>query len=262
MVSKTLQQVVLPLIGGLALLSGVAIGGGVLGSRGAFASSSAPSTAASIPISQAASISNLPDVIERVEPSVVVVDTVTTQGRQSGEGLGTGIVVDKQGHIVTNNHVVAGAQRVSVRFLDGTAVSATVVKTDAAADLALLQVSVDASKLQPVTFATTVRPGESVFAVGNPFGLDYTVTAGVVSAVDRSVPAGSGRNAGQMKGMIQTDTVINPGNSGGPLFNANGAVVGINDQIENPTGQNVFVGVGLAISSSSVQQFLSAANIS
>ena len=260
--SNVLQKVALPLVAGVALLGGVAIGGGGFGARGAVGGQPVLTAAASIPISQAASIPSLPDVVDRVERSVVVIETVTTHGRQTGEGLGTGIVVDKLGHIVTNNHVVAGAQRVSVQFLDGTTTSATLVKTDVAADLALLQVSVDASKLVPVTFSRSVRAGESVFAIGNPFGLDYTVTAGVVSAVDRSAPSGSGRNAAPMKGMIQTDTVINPGNSGGPLFNASGAVVGINDQIQNPTGENVFVGVGLAISASNVQQFLSAANIS
>src|SRR5439155_5384438 len=98
------------------------------------------------------------------------------------------------------------------------------------------------------------RAGDSVFAIGNPFGLDFTVTSGVVSGLDRS---GAGMTRGStINGLIQTDAVVNPGNSGGPLFNAQGEVIGINEQIENPTGQEVFAGVGLAIPSSAVQSFL------
>ncbi len=162
---------------------------------------------------------------------------------------------------MTNYHVIEGARKISVEFVDGTVVAGTVVRTDEANDLAVVRVSVAADLLAPATFADSslVQPGETVFAIGNPFGLDFTVTSGIVSAVNRTSPA-EGVGGEQLRGMLQTDAAVNPGNSGGPLFNAAGEVIGINTAIENPSGNSVFVGVGFAIASNTVSGFLAGLN--
>jgi putative serine protease PepD len=203
-------------------------------------------------------IENLPDLVDRVRPSVVTVNTVVTNrtGVRQAQGLGTGVVTDKAGHILTNFHVVEGADQVSVKFTNGTIATGRVVGVDRGNDLAVVKVNLPESELVPATFANSddVRVGQAVFAIGNPFSLDFTVTAGIVSGLDRTSEGGlSGR---PVRGVIQTDAAVNPGNSGGPLFDADGDVIGINASIENPTGQRVFVGVGFAIPSNTAQRFL------
>lgn len=210
-----------------------------------------------LPVSNAA-IANLPDLVDRVKPSVVTINTVVTNrtGQRQGQGLGTGIVVDKQGHILTNYHVVDGANQVSVKFADGTMVGGRVIGSDPGNDLAIVRVDVPASLLQPARFADSdgVRVGEPVFAIGNPFSLEFTVTSGIVSGLNRQSEGGiTGR---PVRGVIQTDAAVNPGNSGGPLFDADGNVIGVNASIENPTGQRVFVGIGFAIASNTAQRFI------
>jgi len=189
-------------------------------------------------------------------PGVVTITTqVTSQFGQTGQGTGSGIVVDTQGHILTNAHVVSGAQQIRVTFSDGQTVAATLAGIDTTADLAVIKVSVAASSLHPLTLgnSNSVQVGDSVYAIGAPFGLSGSLSAGVVSALNRSNPASGGAS---LSHLIQTDAAINPGDSGGPLLNAQGQVIGINDSIESPVDGNV--GVGFAISINQATQLLPA----
>jgi putative serine protease PepD len=168
-----------------------------------------------------------------------------------GTAEGSGFVIDKSGDIATNQHVVAGAGSIQVRFADGTKASAKVVGADASSDLAVVRVSgVPTSKLQPLTLANSsgAAVGNSVIAIGSPYGLAGSVTVGVVSALGRSI---SSPNHYTISGAIQTDAPINHGNSGGPLLDANGDVIGVNAQIESDSGENT--GVGFAIPSNTVK---------
>ena len=212
-------------------------------------------TSTQLPISSVTSTA-FTDLVERVSESVVTIRTVVGNGVRQGLGTGTGVVLDDEGNIVTNYHVVEGAREVSVEFVDGTVLAGTVVRSDELNDLAIVQVTAPAELLVPATFAdsSAVRPGQPIFAIGNPFGLDFTVTSGGVSAVDRESPS-RGIGGERLQGMIQIDAAVNPGNSGGPLFNAAGEVIGINTAIENPSGESVFVGVGFAIASNTVRDF-------
>lgn len=205
-----------------------------------------------------ATLSNLPDLVEHVRGSVVAINVTVgaTPGGRAGQGLGTGVVVDRRGHILTNYHVVEGADQVTVKFSDGTLARAKVVGSDPSNDLAVIRVTLPESALSPAVFANSdqVRPGEPVFAIGNPFSLEFTVTSGIVSGLNRQ--SGGSITSRPVRGVIQTDAAVNPGNSGGPLFNASGEVVGINASIENPTGQRVFVGVGFAIPANTALRFI------
>jgi S1-C subfamily serine protease len=259
--------VVAMLVGGLvasAVVSEGTDGGGSGGTAATDASSRLPvSSSERVPAGTSDAnavtlIENLPDLVDGVRPSVVAVNTVITSrtGARQGQGLGTGVVTDKQGHILTNFHVVEGADEVSVKFANGTIATGRVVGADRGNDLAVVKVSLPEEELHPATFANSddVRVGQAVFAIGNPFSLEFTVTSGIVSGLDRTSEGGvSGR---PVRGVIQTDAAVNPGNSGGPLFDADGDVIGINASIENPTGQRVFVGVGFAIPSNTAQRFL------
>ena len=191
-------------------------------------------------------------------------------GGQNGQGrgqivptaLGSGFVWDSAGHIVTNNHVVDGADKVTVIFPDGSSYDAKVVGTDPNTDLAVIQVlNAPASVLKPITAgdSTQVKVGEMVVAIGNPFGLANTMTTGIVSAIARSIQAGAANQNGisnapsfSIPDVIQTDAAINPGNSGGVLVDMSGALIGVPSQIESQSGGNT--GVGFAIPSSIVKQ--------
>lgn len=160
---------------------------------------------------------------------------------------GSGFVLDNQGNLVTNYHVVEGARKIEVRFFDGTVVRARYVGGDADADLAILQVSVDPARLKPVRIGDSdqVFVGQRAIAIGNPFGQEWTMTTGIVSAIGRTLPSGNSPYA--IPEMIQTDAAINPGNSGGPLLNARGEVIGINTMILSRS--NSSAGVGFAVPS-------------
>ena len=163
-----------------------------------------------------------------------------------GTASGSGVVVDKQGQVLTNNHVVSGADRITVKLGDSAeAYDATVVGTDPATDLALLQVDAPEDQLHPLPLgdSSRVEVGDPVVAIGNPFGLDRTVTSGIVSAIQRQIEAPNGFS---ISNVIQTDAAINPGNSGGPLIDAAGEVIGINSQIETAGGGGN-VGIGFAV---------------
>jgi S1-C subfamily serine protease len=164
-----------------------------------------------------------------------------------GTATGSGFVIDDEGHVLTNNHVIEGAGKVTVKLGDSeTAYKAEVVGTDPGTDIALLKVDAPSKEFHPLTLgrSSDLEVGDPVVAIGNPFGLDRTVTSGIVSALQRDIQAPNGFSISHV---IQTDAAINPGNSGGPLIDAEGAVVGINSQIATGGGGNGNVGIGFAI---------------
>jgi S1-C subfamily serine protease len=170
------------------------------------------------------------------------------ESESGGTATGSGFVIDTEGHILTNNHVIEGASKVEVKLGDSEKTyAAKVVGTDPATDLALLQVDAPKEQLQPLKLgrSSEVEVGDPVVAIGNPFGLDRTVTSGIVSALQRQIQAPNGFS---ISNVIQTDAAINPGNSGGPLIDAQGEVIGINSQIETGgSGSEGNVGIGFAI---------------
>jgi putative serine protease PepD len=167
-------------------------------------------------------------------------------GGQQTQGEGAGVVYDSKGDILTDEHVVSGASSVQVKFADGHTAGARVVGTDPSTDVAVIRVNVPASQLHPIPFADSsgTQVGDPVVAIGSPFSLPGTTTQGIVSAVGRSIQA---PNQYTITGAIQTDAAINPGNSGGPLLDANGHVLGLNDQIQTNSGSSA--GVGFAVPS-------------
>jgi S1-C subfamily serine protease len=176
-------------------------------------------------------------------------------------GQGSGFLFDDQGHIVTNNHVVAGAQRLQVRFADGTTALAELIGTDPDSDLAVIKVSElppDAAPL-PLGDAQAVAVGQTAVAIGNPFGEQNTLTVGVISGLGRTL-RGPTRSVGtyQIPGILQTDAAINPGNSGGPLLNIHGEVIGVNTAIAVSQGNSSFEGVGYAVPASTVTRVVPA----
>ena len=169
------------------------------------------------------------------------------QPEGGGTATGSGFVIDHEGHVLTNNHVIEGAGKVKVKLGDSEETyDAEVVGTDPGTDVALLKVDAPANEFHPLTLgrSSEAEVGDPVVAIGNPFGLDRTVTSGIVSAVQRDIQAPNGFSISHV---IQTDAAINPGNSGGPLINAEGAVIGINAQIATGGGGNGNVGIGFAI---------------
>jgi putative serine protease PepD len=174
---------------------------------------------------------------------------------QAGNASGTGFVVDSDGHVVTNQHVVDTAQTVEVRFAEGGEEQARVVATDRSTDLAVLEVDLSGHKVTPVELGSSagVEVGDSVYAIGNPFGLERSFTAGIVSAVDRDIRAPNGFT---INDAIQTDAPVNQGNSGGPLLDTEGNVIGVVSQIASETGGNV--GIGYAVPSDTVRDVVEA----
>ena len=169
------------------------------------------------------------------------------EGGGGGIATGSGFLIDTEGHIVTNNHVVEGATKVEVKLGSSeTSHTAEVVGTDPATDVALLKVDVPADQQHPLSLGNSakVQVGDPVVAIGNPFGLDRTVTAGIVSALQRQIQAPNGFSISHV---IQTDAAINPGNSGGPLIDSSGSVIGINSQIQTGGGNDGNVGIGFAV---------------
>jgi putative serine protease PepD len=238
----------------VALVAGGA--GGAIGAlaQGGTSSAASPVVASAEPA--AVKESTVTAVYKEAAAGVVeiTVDGVTSgsngfdpfggQGQQQTQGEGSGFVLDNSGHIVTNDHVVEGATSITVHFSNGKSAKATLVGTDPSSDVAVLKVDVDASELTPLTLgdSSSVEVGQGVVAIGSPFGLENSVTAGIVSAVGRQIQAPNGYT---ITGAIQTDASINPGNSGGPLFDAQGRVIGVNAQIESSSDGNQ--GVGFAI---------------
>ncbi len=177
------------------------------------------------------------------------------QGPQ--QGLGSGFVYDKDGHIITNNHVIANADKITVILSNDTEVDATLVGTDPDSDLAVIQVDMPADQLQPVTLgdSDSLKVGQFLVAIGNPFGLDGSMSTGIVSGLGRQLPSSAQTPSGQaftIPNIIQTDAAINPGNSGGPLLNLQGEVIGVNTAIATQSG--TFSGIGYAVPSATVKQ--------
>jgi len=200
------------------------------------------------------------DVYEQARQAVVEI-TSTQQGRNpfapQSQGTGSGIVIDADGTILTNYHVIAGATNLEVKFADGTAVTAHVVGDDPGNDIAVIRADLSGQSVAAATLGDSdaVRVGDPVLAIGNPFQLEGTLTAGVVSARGRTFAAG-GSGTRPIRNMIQTDAPVNPGNSGGPLLDCQGKVIGINTALENPTGQDVNVGIAFAVPINTVNRSL------
>ncbi|MGD2063855.1 MAG: trypsin-like peptidase domain-containing protein [Nitrospirota bacterium] len=191
------------------------------------------------------------EIFEHASPSVVfistrqrVLDYWTRNVFTVPRGTGSGFVWDDQGHVVTNNHVIAGASEATVRLNDGRSYRAALVGASPAHDLAVLRINVAFDRPPPVPVGTSgdLKVGQKVFAIGNPFGLDYTLTGGLVSALDRSLTEETGATIDHL---IQTDAAINPGNSGGPLLDSAGRLIGINTAIYSPSG--AYAGIGFAV---------------
>jgi S1-C subfamily serine protease len=190
---------------------------------------------------------------ESVSAGVVFVQAGAGQGQASGSGF----VIDDEGHIITNQHVVDGSNEFRVRFgEDGEPVEAELLGDDPAVDLALLKVDPGDAELQPLELGASenLRPGDPAIAIGSPFGLEGTVTAGIVSALGRTIQAPNGFS---ISGAIQTDAAINPGNSGGPLLDEQGRVIGVNSQIRTGGG-NANTGVGFAVPVDEIKRSLPA----
>jgi S1-C subfamily serine protease len=183
---------------------------------------------------------------------------IEPESQSGGTATGSGIVLDDKGHILTNNHVIEGASKIEVKLGESSKeYTAEVVGTDPASDLALLKVEAPTSELTPLTLGDSSKAevGDPVVAIGNPFGLDRTVTSGIVSALQRQIQAPNGFS---IDNVIQTDAAINPGNSGGPLINAEGEVIGINSQIETGgNGSDGNVGIGFAIPINTAKEVIS-----
>jgi 2-alkenal reductase len=207
------------------------------------------------------------NLYERVNPAVVnVVVTVEDAELLSPaedlfptQGQGSGFVYDLEGHIITNNHVIAEATKVEVTFHDGSSAEATVIGTDPDSDLAVVKVDVPQESLRPVSWGDSeqLHVGQRAVAIGNPFGLSGTLTSGIISALERSLPTESGTF--RIPAIIQTDAAINPGNSGGPLLNSQGEVIGVNTAIvprRTEMGERSFLGVGFAIPSNLVRRVI------
>ncbi|MDH3432323.1 MAG: trypsin-like peptidase domain-containing protein [Gammaproteobacteria bacterium] len=190
-------------------------------------------------------------IFERASPSVVyistrqrVIDPWTRNVLSVPRGTGSGFIWDSAGHVVTNNHVIDKASAATVRLNDGRTYDATLIGSSPDHDLAVLRIAVPFDRPPPVPVGTSgdLKVGQKVFAIGNPFGLDYTLTSGLVSALDRTLAEESGVTINHL---IQTDAAINPGNSGGPLLDSAGRLVGINTAIYSPSG--AYAGIGFAV---------------
>jgi S1-C subfamily serine protease len=226
------------------------VGGGVIGALIASHGNQPASNAAAVTTAGVAAPAPSPGsfaaIYQQTAPGVVTISTEIARGgaRSFSQAEGSGIVADKQGDILTNAHVVAGATQLQVTFNDGHTATATVKGVDQSADLAVVKVSVSQDQLHPLAIGNsdTLQVGDTALAIGSPFGLQGSLTAGIISGLNRSTTAPNGR---ALTGMIQTDAPINPGNSGGALLDGRGQLIGINDSIQSPIEGNV--GVGFAI---------------
>jgi putative serine protease PepD len=247
-------------LGGAVAVGAVAALGGLDGGTTVVTDTASASSPGLAPRSGAAM--SVHEIYERAASGVVRVNATSNSTSSSGStnpfgsqgvsALGSGFVIDKTGHIVTNYHVVEGADEVTVSFSNRDTVKAEIVGTDPSSDLAVLRVQTAASALTPLPLGNSdnVQVGDPVVAIGNPFGLDRTVTAGIVSALQRLITA---PNQFTIDHVIQTDAPINHGNSGGPLISARGQVIGVNTQIETGDSATGNVGIGFSVPSNTVK---------
>lgn len=196
---------------------------------------------------------SLVEIFEKSEPGVVRVNVQRTEEPVGSNGVGSGFVFDKKGHVITNAHVVQEAKKIVVTFLDGRSYNAEIVGFDEYTDIGVIKVGADLSLLHPLSLgdSSTLKVGEPIAAIGNPFGLSGSMTSGIVSQLGRLLPSESGYS---IPDVIQTDAAINPGNSGGPLLNMRGDVIGINTAIQSTTGE--FTGVGFAVPSQTIAKIV------
>jgi len=196
---------------------------------------------------------SLIEIFKNSEQGVVRVNVQRAEGAIIPTGVGSGFVFDKKGHIITNAHVVEGATKLVVTFLDGRSYNAEIVGVDTFTDISVIKVNADLALLQPLFLgdSSNLQVGEQIAAIGNPFGLSGSMTSGIVSQLDRLLPSDAGYS---IPDVIQTDAAINPGNSGGPLLNMRGEIVGINTAIQSATGE--FTGVGFAVPSQTIAKIV------
>ena len=248
----------LPLAVALLIGAGAGAGAYALTSHGSSSSATPRVVIPAQPASSTSTVDSLTQLYKQDAPGVVDITVESTSsggsqgfpfgtpgGSQKQEAEGTGFEIDTDGNILTAEHVVDGADSIKVTFEDGSTAKATLVGSDKTTDTAVIHVDKDSSDLHPLTLGSSasVQPGQSVVAIGSPFGLPETMTAGIVSATNRTITA---PNQFSITGAIQTDAAINHGNSGGPLIDvATNTVIGINDQIESDTNDNA--GVGFAV---------------
>ena len=263
--SRTAALVAVAVLGGLVALSGVALMGDLGGGTTTVVRTS-PSPVAAAPVVENNGLS-VREIYSRAAPGVVQITSTSgsadnpssspvSPGQSPAEpqqALGSGFVIDKAGHIVTNYHVIEGADQIEVSFSNRDTMRATLVGSDPSTDIAVLRVDASPRGLTPLEFGDSgaVQVGDPVVAIGNPFGLARTATAGIVSAVqERTITAPNGY---PIDHVIQTDAPINPGNSGGPLLNERAQVIGVNSQISTAQGANGNVGIGFAVPSNTVK---------
>jgi len=196
---------------------------------------------------------SLIEIFKKSEPGVVRVNVQRNESANIVNGVGSGFVFDKKGHIITNAHVVKDAKKVVITFLDGRSYNAEIIGIDEPTDIATVKVNADLGLLHPLSLgdSSNLQVGEKIAAIGNPFGLSGSMTSGIISQLGRLLPSGHGYS---IPDVIQTDAAINPGNSGGPLLNMRGEIVGINTAIQSTTGE--FTGVGFAIPSQTVAKIV------
>jgi S1-C subfamily serine protease len=253
------------LLGGLVALGGVAATGGLGGATTTVIERPLGSAPAAPRASGTGGLS-VNEIYRRSAPGVVQITSTSIResepdrffgtrlgpSRRTEQALGSGFVIDKAGHVVTNHHVVEGASDIEVSFSNEDTLRARIVGSDPSTDLTVLRVVASARALTPLTLGDSdaVRVGDAVVAIGNPFGLDRTATAGIVSALQRDLTAPNGVTIDHV---IQTDAPINSGSSGGPLLNARGEVVGVNSQISTAAGNAGNIGIGFAVPSNTVK---------
>ena len=211
-----------------------------------------PSTVGEITPLYSKSLS-LIEIFEKDESGVVKVNVQRSETADIANGVGSGFVFDKKGHIITNAHVINDAKKIIITFLDGRSYNAEIIGIDEFTDIAVIKVNADLTLLHPLALgdSSNLKVGETIAAIGNPFGLSGSMTSGIVSQLGRLLPSGAGYS---IPDIIQTDAAINPGNSGGPLLNMRGEVVGINTAIQSTTGE--FTGVGFAIPSQTIAKIV------
>ena len=259
-VSRAAALGAVSVLGALIALGGVALSGELGGGTTTVVRTS-PSLTAAAPVADDGRLT-VSEIYARAAPGVVQITSTAAapdnpsfeQQAEPRQALGSGFVIDKTGHIVTNYHVIEGADRIEVSFSNQDTLSASIVGSDPSTDIAVLRVESSSRGLAPLAFGNSdaVRVGDPVVAIGNPFGLRRTATAGIVSAVqERTLTAPNGY---PIDHVIQTDAQINSGNSGGPLLSARGEVIGVNSQIARTDGSTGSIGIGFAVPSNTVKE--------
>lgn len=239
------------LVGAGVAVGALAVAGGIGGGEETVVRETAPASATTVAPSDAAVVAedavqstgalSVQEIVRRESPAVVLIEATSKSG---DGGLGSGFLIDRDGHILTNAHVVDGSTTTTVTFSDGTEAKARTVGVDTSTDLAVLKVGAVPGGVTPVQLGSSsgLVVGQEVVAIGNPYGLERTATTGIVSALERAIEAPNGFT---IQNAIQTDAAINQGNSGGPLFDRAGRVIGMNSQIATQNGGNV--GLGFAV---------------